>query len=109
MPTTIRFVEPFTAAKIAISSGGASQITIIEFEDAPQGLAVSLVPDNDMFTTHRGDEGDAIDDDLAFPITSGGLTEINSQGWGDETGTPRIRLSSVTPGAFVRVLLQRKP
>lgn len=106
MPESIdRYRDPFVAGLVTISAGGANQITFVECVGAPTNAIVTISPANDMKITHVGDEGAAVDLTKAFTISTGGLTEIATTGWGREDGVLRLRLSSSTPSGTAEVLV----
>jgi hypothetical protein len=110
MPQTLpAFKEPFTAGLVTISAGGANEITFVECPGAPANAVVTVVPTtNAMQTTNAGDEGTVIDATKAFPILTGGTTEIPGTGWGREDGILRLRLSAAITSSTANVMVARK-
>lgn len=108
MPTPVKFRGDGTIQRVAISSGGANEITFVEFPGLPANAIINVSVTVEMRRTNRGDEGDAIDDEFAFPVFANGINSYDEDGWGREGGTPRMRLASPDVGAFARFLLQAK-
>lgn len=108
MPTSIQvFRDPFAIGEVAISAGGANEITIVQFPGAPADLIVTIIPANDMEITTVGVEGATIASPK-FQIFSGGLNEIPGTGWGRENGIGQIRIASSVQGANAQIMVARK-
>lgn len=111
MPTPIQsYRDPFALGEVAISTGGANQITIVQFPGAPQGLVVTLraVVDTVVLQlTTVGDEGDAIAAPR-FTIPANTGFEIPGTGWGQGGNGPEIRIAADTQSAVVEFMVARK-
>jgi hypothetical protein len=112
------FADPFTIGKVAVSPGGANQITVVAFPGLPANAVISVIVANDMQITDRGDDAAAIDDDFAFDVFAGGTNEIASSGWGSRKNLPSnlpnlkdpyIRIASSVQNAAARFLITRLP
>ena len=107
MSTPIKSLRPYGIRRVAVSGGGASQVTIITFPDAQSGEVITLAAESALFILQDDspDEGDAYDDTKAFPVPTGGYAEFPVSGWAN--AMPRIKLSSPTVGAIVRVMIAK--
>lgn len=109
MPSPLtKYRDPYITQRIAISAGGSNQITIVTFPNAPQDMVLTIQTSVAMQFTHRGDEGDAIEDEFAADIFINGNNEIPVSGWGTENGTPQIRIACATQNTNARFIVSRR-
>ena len=107
MSTPIKSPPPFGIRRVAISAGGANQVTILTFPDAKAGDVITIVVEAAAFILQdvSPGEGQAYDDEKAFPIPPGGYAEFPVSGWAG--GEPRIKMSSANVGVIARVMIAR--
>lgn len=108
MAITIGRVTPFAIRKVAVSPGGAGQVTVVEFTGFSTDEVITIVAETAALILQEGspEEGTAYDDDLAFPVPIGGFATFPVAGWGKDL--PRILLASDTAGAVVRIMVAKK-
>ena len=102
---TLKSTRPYAVLKVVVSAGGANQVTVIDFPGAKADAVITVVAESAMFILDPSspDEGEAYDDDKAFPIPTGGYAEFPVSGWAG--GAPQIKLSSSTVAAVARVMI----
>ena len=105
MPTTIAgLAPPEGTLTVTVSPGGANELTEVVLD--PDVRLLTLDPDGvDMRLQWEGVEGQAGEDLISVRIRTGGPTEIDCPGWGNDGA--RVYLYCATPSTDCILLAQR--